>query len=240
MSTNRAKQLEKLSMSLPKQNQQIAQGQQAARTVQLQEQIKNLPQGAGGPALAQNMGAQQAQQAGQIQVGAQQKNLNQQQLVGQMGLEQKARGQRQEGFEQKIELSQRQRKFANQLSKLDIDMKNKLLDAQLEFKKDQAGQTLLNERQMLDYAIKNAKSQEQFKDWAQSMEQATRRKLQIMETANRKLEIALKRGYTENKKKLDRESYMRIREAKEAIERKIRDEKNRAKNRFRLSFRHIT
>lgn len=218
-------------MSLPGANQKIAQGQQAARQVQLQEQIKNVPQGMGGPGLAQKMGAQQAQQAGQIQLGAKKQQMAQAQQIGQMGLQQMGREQRQTGFEQQLTLSDKQREFANKLNRLDSRLKNQLLDNQLEFRKDKANQTLLNERQMLDYALMNAKSNEDFENYRQAAQQASKKELLMLEVANQKITQALNQGYIEGKGKLDRNLQKELRQRKKDIEDRIRREKEEAKNR---------
>lgn len=233
MTTNRAKKLEKLAMSLPQGNQQIAQGQQAARQIQLQEQIKQAPQ-AMGPAAAQQMGAQQAQQAGAIQLGAQQKGQQQAQLMGQMGLEQKAREQRQAGHEQQLSLNEQQMDFANKINKLDTKLKNQLLDEQLVFQKDQANQGYLNERQLLDYAMTKARSREDFLNYQQQVEQVSSREIQMMEAAAKKLGQAIEQGYISKKRGLDNELKKDLIQKKRAIERRIAERKRAAANRHAM------
>ena len=230
MATKRAKQLEQLAMSLPGQNQQIAQGQQQARQIQLQEQIKQAP-GTAGPGFAQQLGAQQAQQAGQIQLGAQKRGQQQAQLAGQMGLEQKAREQRDTGFQQQLAINANQRQTADRLSNLDQRLKSQLLDNQLTFQKDQAGQTFLNERQLMDYAATKARSAEEYANYVQQVNQISQRELQMLQTAERKINQALQQGYIKKGKTLDRELQKELIEKKRILQKQIQDKQNKAANR---------
>lgn len=229
--TNRSKQLEKLAMSMPQANQQFAQQQQDARKVQLQSQIKSLPQGVGGPALAQQLGAQQQQQAGQIQLGAAQKTQQRQQVIGQEALAGQARQQRQAGFEQQIALTQNQRSIADKISRIDNKYKNMLLDDQLTFRKDQAGQTLLNERQLADWAISKAKSREEYLSYAQAANQIYQREIQVLEAAHKKISQTMQNNYVAKNKPLDRELRKKLAIQKQELERQILEKKNKAANR---------
>lgn len=230
MTTTRANKLEKLAMSLPGANQKIAQGQQAARQVQLQEQIKNVPQGMGGPGLAQQMGAQQAQQAGQIQLGAQQKNIAQAQQVGQMGLQQMGRQERQVGAQQQLQLNDQQRKFADEISKLDTRYKNQLLDDQLVFRKDEANRTLFNDRQLLDFAASKARSREEFLTYQQGVQNVLKKEIYMLEAAQNKIIQSLQQDFTRSETKLNREHKAKLKKLVENMQKEIERKKKEAKN----------
>ena len=233
MTTKRAKQLEQLAMSLPKANQDMQQGQRAARDIQLYEQVRQAPQGTGFRAAGQ-VGAQQAQAAGQEALQAQKATQTQSQQVGQMGLQEQGRQQRQEGFEQQIQVSENQRKLGNKLNKLDNRLKTQLLDDQLKFNKDQAGQTLLNTRQLADWAVTKAKSKEEYLNYAQQAKQMYEKDIMLHEAAYNKLKQALELGYIKKGQKLDIETKLRLKKAKLKIEKQIRDKKNKAKNKMSM------
>jgi hypothetical protein len=230
MTTKRAKQLEKLAMSLPSANQQLAQGQQQARQIQLQEQIKQAPTSVG-PGFAQQLGAQQAQQAGQIQLGAQQKTQTQAQLVGQMGLEEQARQQRQEGFQQQLALSANQRDTANRLANLDQRLKSQLLDDQLQFQRDQAGRASFNDRQLLDYAALNSRNQQEYMNYVQQAQQMQDREMQLLKAAEQKLTQVINQGYIKKGKRLDQQLKVELTRKKRELQKQIQDKQNKAANR---------
>ena len=230
MATNRAKQLEKLTMSLPAANQQAAQGAQQARMVQLQSQIGQLQPGVGGPGLAQQMGAQQAQQAGGIQLAAQKQGQQQMQQAGQQALQQQGREQRQAGFEQQLKLNEQQQNIANRLARIDSRYKNMLLDDQLSFRKDQANQTLLNQRQLADFALLKAKNKEEYAQYAQMSQQIHNRELQLMEAAQAKIDQALRQNYVKKGKPLDRALQKELAEKKRSLDAAIARKKQKAAN----------
>lgn len=234
MASDRARQLEKLALSLPMENQQFARQQQEARLAQLQQQMSTLSPGTGGVRTAQQLGAQQARQAGDIQLKAAQQTQAQTQVLGQEALAEQARAKRGRGFELTVALNQQQRQAANRLNRIDIQLKNNLLDQQLQFKQTQAGQALFNERQLADWAIAKAQSQEEYANYAQAATQMYQRELQILETANKKLEQILKQNYIKENKPLDREMRRQLTEQKAALELSIKKKENAAKNRISM------
>lgn len=217
--TSRTAQLKKLASGLPGANQQVAQGLQEARKTQLQEQIRQA-KGPGTTQQAQQMGAQQQQVAGQIQQRAAEQTQAQAAQVGQLGLQEQAAQQRAAGFEQQIALGQREQNIANKLAQLDTRLKNDLLDKQLQFQKDQAGNALFTERQLMDYAAQKAESQEEFQNYAQQAEQMYERKARILDKAHKELLQALERGYIVKNKPLDQEHKKQLLEAAKVAQEK--------------------
>jgi hypothetical protein len=228
--TTRAQKLQKLSLSLPQKNQQLAQGQQQARQIQLQEQIKQANP-YGGPQVAQQMGAQQAQQAGKIQLESQQKGQQQSQMIGQMGLEQQARAQRETGAQQQLALGANQRDTANRLAGLSSGLENQLLNDQLQFQRDQAGQTVMNDRQLMDYAALKSRNAEEYSEYAQAANQMAQREIQLLEASYRKISQALNQNYIKKGKPLDQALRKELAEKKQATEKAIQKKKNAAANR---------
>jgi len=218
--TSRSRQLKTLASNLPGANQQVQTGLQEARKTQLQSNIKQMAPTAN-TAAAQQMGQQQQQQAGKIALQGQQQAQEQQTQVGQMALQEQGRAQRETGFGQEMQLSQQDRHIANKLAKLDSKYKTILIDDQMQFKKDKAGETLFNERQLMDYAASHAQSAEEFQDYAQEAEQLYDRKIQIFTTAHKQVVNALEMGFVIKNKPLDQASRKKLVLAKKAYEDKI-------------------
>lgn len=232
--TSRTLQLKSLTASLPGANQQVQQGLDEARKTQLQNTIKNSQPAQATTANAQQLGAQQQAVAGQNALQAQQTTQNQLTSVGQLGLQEAGLQQRQEDADQAIRLNDLQQKAANKLSQLDSSLKNELLDRQLQFQKDKAGNTLFTERQLMDYAASKAQSEEEFANYAQMADQAYSRKIQVLEVAHKKLLQTAEQGYISEGKALDQESKKQIVEKMAAVNGAIDRAKNRqAENKAR-------
>lgn len=229
MATTRINQLRKLAAAVPGQNEQIAQGLQAARETQLQETIRQARPA--GPMAAQQIGAQQAAQAGQIQLQQAQQTQQDLQRLGQTAAQQTQLEAQQRVGQAQRAVSGKARELENKLAKLNQEVKNELLDKQLEFNKDERGRTIFNERQLADWAIQNAKSEEEFLNYKQAAEQMHQRKMQMLEVAYQKLSAQLRGEARLKGQKLDQESRNRIEEARRKIEQKLRQEQIEEQNR---------
>ena len=87
----------------------------------------------------------------------------------------------------KLSLDSETSKASARLARLGEDRKNTLLDDNLSFKRDQAGRTLFNERQLLDWAATKARTSEDFENAKQVQMQAHSRNLMLMEQASKVL-----------------------------------------------------
>jgi hypothetical protein len=220
MST-RLGQLNKLAAAIPMANQQIASGMQQARETQLQQSIGQMtPEQAATPRLAQSMGAQQAAQASAIQLGAQQKTQQSAVVAGQQAMVQDKIQKQQELFTRSQALSQKNRYLENELARISQSAKDKLLDQQLSFKRDELGRTVWNERQLADYKIATAKDEEDFRNYQQEASNLSERRMKMLQMAQRKLEQVLEQGYISTNQKLDQASRLKIVETVAALKRK--------------------
>jgi hypothetical protein len=230
--TDRARQLESLANSLPGANQKVQTGLQEARKTQLQATLQGMAPSQSGIQAAQALGQQQAQMAGQINTQGQQKAQTQQVQLGQLGLQDKASQQRGKAFQQQLGLNEKQQAMASKLNKIDSQLKNRLLDQQLDFRKDQAGQTLMNETQLMDWALTKATSAEELKDYMQASQQVYDRKNQMTQMAYKVIADAAETGYLKNKKQLDRQSQQKLvalkREAEKSFQQQQADARNKA------------
>ena len=228
--TARTKQLQNLANQMPGANQQVARGLQEARTTQLQAQVQKMQPGAT-TGQVQQLGGQLAGQQAATGLQAAQQTQNQLQQVGQLGLQQQGRQERQTNANQQLTLSAKQRELGQKLSELGEGVKDKILDQNLQFKTDQAGRQLLNQRQLFDWAITNAKSQEEYNNYAQAAQQASERKIMMLNTAQAKIDQALKQGYISKNRPLDNELKKQLLEQRNALEKQIQNDKAKAANR---------
>jgi predicted nucleic acid-binding protein len=206
-----------LAANMPVRNKLIADQQKAARALQLQQAVAGMtPQQTATPAQAAQMGAAIAGEAGKQQVSQAGQMVESAGQMAKLGQQETALagGEKLGGMQlaaQKESLGQ-----AERLAALDDRAKREVFDAELQFKKDAADQTQFTQRQLLDYARVNAKSDDEFKTWSQRAQQASRRNIQVLETINSRLEETLRTGYVKGKQKLDQESRLELTRLKRA------------------------
>jgi len=200
-----------LAAQMPVRNKVVADQQRAARALQLQQAVASMtPQQTATPQQAAQMGAAVAGEAGKQQVSQANQMVESAGQMAKLGQQEAALvgGEKIAGMQlaaQKESLGQ-----AERLAALDNAAKREVFDSQLQFKKNTADQTQFTQRQLLDYAKVNAKSDEEFKTWSQRTQQASRRNIQILETINSRLEEQLRSGYAKGKQKLDQESRLEL------------------------------
>ena len=223
-----ANQIGTLMDQMPIANQEAAEQAEAARQIRLQQQLSQMSPGQAmmaGPAAAQQMGAQASQQQAQIATQAQA-------AQGQQAIQEAKRAQQQADLAEKktamIEqdmLNRRRIEQESQLNRLGRDVKAELMDSRRQFEKDARGERFANQRQLADYMVLNAKSQEEFAGWAQQMEQDLQTDVAMMEQAYRVFENEERRLLESGEAARDRASLDRIRKKKAALE----EEQNKAR-----------
>jgi hypothetical protein len=219
---SRLEQLKALSQQLPVANQQIAQQQQAARTIQMQQQLGQAGVGAG-VRQAQAVGAQQVGQAGQQAVQNAQQAAAQQGQVAKLGASEQASQASQVLAAKQLSLQDESRKLDRQVAQLGEDKKNELFDNRLKFNYDKAGQSYMNERQLSDWARLSARNEEEYKNYAQQMDQIATKELEILRVAHAKLSQSLEGAYAGRAQEMDQATNKRIVQAKADLEREIRE-----------------
>jgi hypothetical protein len=219
---SRLEQLKALSQQLPVANQQIAQQQQAARTIQMQQQLGQAGAGAG-VRQAQAVGAQQVGQAGQQAVQNAQQAAAQQGQVAKLGASEQASQTSQVLAAKQLSLQDESRKLDRQVAQLGEDKKNELFDNRLKFNYDKAGQSYMNERQLSDWARLSARNEEEYKTYAQQMDQIATKELEILRVAHAKLSQSLEGAYAGRTQEMDQATNKRIVQAKADLEREIRE-----------------
>ena len=220
-----------LASNMPVRNKAIADQQKAARMLQLQQTVAAMtPQQAPTTAQAAQLGATMAASAGQQQVeqakqqvqqAGQLASLGQQeaQLAGAQRLGALTEGARKESLDQ-----------TQRLANLDQRAKQELFDRQLQFSKDEADRTSFTERQLIDWAARNAQKNEDFANWKQKSDQIHARNMEIMKVTEARLMQALEQGYLDKKQKLDQAGRMEVEKLLQNHRRQMAEAKARAAN----------
>jgi hypothetical protein len=229
--TARQSGLSVLAGQMPVRNQELADQQRAARTLQLQQAVAKLtPQQAPTTAQAAGLGATMAQQAGAEQASRAEQMVQATGQVAKLGQQEEAlAGQQKIGALQegarKEELNQLDR-----LSKLDASAKTELFDKELSFRKDAANQTFFSERQLADYKRQAATSDEQFKNWANQAQNYHKRNVATLEAMYNKLAEVERNNFAVGEQKLDQAAKKELLELKRDTERRLNRAKQRAAN----------
>lgn len=228
--TNKLTALQNLQGQLPVASQRVAQGIQAARDIQLQQAVAKAPTGAAIAPAAQQTAAAAVQQTGQQQAQAAQQMVQQTGQVGQLQLgEQKMSGQ-QAVFGAQQAAEKQGLDNVQRLSQLDMNAKKELYDNEISFKRDEAGRTLFNQRQLADYVKQNAVSDEQFKSYAQQAEQISKRNLQAMESAYNIIAENLKQQSAIAEQNKDQAAKKQIQEIQIELQKRMAKARARAAN----------
>lgn len=103
------------------------------------------------------------------------------------------------------------------LAKLGRDVKTRLNDERLQFERDEGGRRFANDRQLWDYTIASAKSDEALQDRMQSMTQAYQRKAKMLEVAMNTINAELDRQYARAEQNKDQATMARLAEMKRKV-----------------------
>jgi hypothetical protein len=114
------------------------------------------------------------------------------------------------GFDVDQKLQFATEKQRKDLANLGADVKAQLLDSRLAFEKDDRGRRFSNDRQLADYAVATAKSQEDLEAKLQTMQQAAQQKAMLLDAVNNRLLQIQKQGFINTQGDLDRASRERI------------------------------
>jgi hypothetical protein len=131
-----------------------------------------------------------------------------------------------------LDVSLKQRR---QLDAIGTDVKAKILDSRLQFEKDEAGRKFSNDRQLADYAIATAKSDQELQDRMREMKQASDKKIALLEHVSSQLLTAVQQGAASKEQKLDYEQQKQLLEMQKKIEAQIAKEKAAAGNRMAMA-----
>ena len=180
-----------------------------------------------GPAQAQKAAGIQATEQGQIAAEAQTAVV--QKSVGQAQQELHATDLRQKE-QQTIHAESMEKRHTAMKSKvaaLGRDVKQKLLDDQLEFDETEREARFKSQRQLQDFLTIKAVDQQAMKNYEQSVQAAIQKDVMMMESAYKSLVQAENQHFEDKNRRLDKESNERIKKAKEVIEANLKKSRRR-------------
>lgn len=117
------------------------------------------------------------------------------------------------------------------LSQLGEYAENTIFQDNLKFERDELGRTLFNERQLADYALAHLRTQEEWSDYEQNLQQLTERKLTMMRQAEQRITQALAQEMQKDEQNQNQALKQRLYEAKAELEKKTREAQASARNR---------
>ncbi len=134
------------------------------------------------------------------------------------------------GIEQDNNLQLMTIRQRQQLAQLGGDVKQQILDSRLQFDRDEMGRKFSNERQLADYAIANAKTQQDFDAHMQTMQETAYRKTQLLQSAFQKINSMVQNSFTSQEQELDNQKKQQLIQLSIALKERIRKEKAKAAN----------
>ena len=203
-------------------NQQFAQGQQAAQQIKA-NQVPTGPaaimqQGARAGAVAQAAQTQQAvQQAGKQVIEAQ--NVQARQDIA----KQEARTM------DKIEAQRALTSQKRRLAKFAQEMDNNMMEERRDFSAKKRGQAFNNERQLADWTISNSRNEIQLNNRLREIQQASSKKIKTLELIQQRIMLEEEQLSRATRNAKNRKQKIKLAKMKAAMEEKIRREREKAR-----------
>lgn len=116
------------------------------------------------------------------------------------------------------------------MQRLGNDVKDKLIDSRLRFEKDEMGRKFTNERQLSDYILSNARTQQEFDSEMRGLMKETDQYILTLDMMENKISQAMKQGYIKEKGDLDRQMGLELARMKAEIQRKKQREMAKKRN----------
>ena len=129
---------------------------------------------------------------------------------------------------QRIALSQQSRQLSQVLASSEAASASELFDSNLKFQKDELGRTIFNERQLADYAVNHARSQEELANYEQEVSQILERKQAILQQALRVIQQSQTQAFQQSEQELDQNLQQKVALAKKELEDKMRKQQTDA------------
>lgn len=130
-----------------------------------------------------------------------------------------------------IELDRTTNALADKLNEYQSGLKDELFDKQMSFQQDELGRTLWNDRQLMDYAVSTAKSDEELAQWQDDMNYASQVRVQMLQAAQQKILAAADNAFKSGEFDKDANLKTYLAQQAKAIQEKIAKEKARSANR---------
>jgi hypothetical protein len=229
MATN-SRQQQLMNLVQPGQNQALLQQQKATQQLQMQQALggANQQQSFRRTPQAQQIGAQAQSLFGQAQQKVAQDQLQKEgQVAG--ALQQEQSFDIQQGLQKRQQAAKtRLNSITNQISSLNRELKQDIFDNQVAFQKDELGRVYWNERQLADWKLKEAKSDEELADFEQNISQEFEKKMALLRTAQASIRQRLEQEATKSEQEKDQALEQRLLAAEKELAMKMQKAQARA------------
>jgi hypothetical protein len=191
--------------------------------------VANIPAAvAQQPQAAQQLSAEQSQLAGQQALQNQQRQQQQAQQLTGLALNQQQQAASGEAAAAEIALKNQGIATEKTISDKQRQVEDQIFRDQVTFKKDELGRTEYQQEQMMDLALWSAKSKEDYLNRVQVINQEADKELMLLETLYKKIEQAEQQSFVAGESQLDKDSQVRMLEAKRALQTRIDKKKRQA------------
>jgi hypothetical protein len=225
----RLEQLQQISQNLPVANQRVVAQQQAARNIQMQQQLGQMGTTAGVP-QAQQVGAAQTAAAGQQNLSAQNQLQQQTSQVAKIGLQQQQQQNQQALASKQLNLEDQSRKLDAQVSQLNEQQKAQLFDNRMKFNYTKEGEAYMNTRQLSDWTRLNAQNQQQYQDYSQKMDQLSKAQIYTLQVASSRIDQQMREQSQLQIQQAGYATKEQLTQAKAAIDAEIKKKQANAAN----------
>ena len=213
--TPRSQQLQALAASVPKDNT-ILRNTQSQQTMGVQQAFGQAQRQPGQQMTAgqiQQTGAEITKAQGQAGLGSQAQRGQTLVSTGQEQL--KLRQEQQQNVLQNkaLDLDRQEQELQKRLYGISRQKGQELFGKQMQFKKDELGRTMFNERQLADWKVTQAKSREELAEYEQQVTQLSQRRLKMLEMAQIALKQQLEQEYQKAEQDKNQELQIRLEKA---------------------------
>ena len=219
-----------LAASFPTANKAAADSMKAGQTAAFRQNVANAAGPVSTTQLQQTAGQARAQ-SGQADLSAAEQTQKQMGQLGGLALQGQAQTNQQGLADKRLGIQQKRRDLENSLASLSEDIKTKLIDQTIAFQQDELGRTQWNERQLLDWKLRQATDVNDLYNYRQQVQQVSARKMQALKTAHAKIVSVLSNETSAEMQNLDQASKEKMYRAKVELERKMKEAANDAANR---------
>lgn len=217
--------LSSLASQVPGQIEQDASRAQSKTDLAIQQAVAATPAPTLSTPRIQEVAAQAATQQGAEQVKSQEQGQQRLAAIAKEGAQKAQQEIEMRIKDQKLGIAQKGRALQERLSSKNRELKDALFDNEMKFQQDELGRTAWNERQLLDWKVTQAKSQQELAEYEQEVQQMHEKRTTLLKTAQAKIKQVLANGFDENEQKLNNAQTIRLTEAKLALDKKIAQEK---------------
>lgn len=187
-----------------------------------------------GPAAAQKAAGQMAKQQGQIAAQAKQAEIKQEVGLAQQELHNTAQRHDEQQIMHSENMAKRHESQRLKLSKLGRDVKQKLLDDNLEFDKTQRETRFRTERQLADFVTLKTQDEQALKAYAQSVEAAYKKDIIMMRAAYAALDREERHQFSLDERERNKQLEAEIKEYKARLEAEARRKRRGANGTARM------